>query len=176
MSVKAYARHRGCSQKSVQVAIKSGRINRNAEGLIDSDQADKDWAANTGPPRGRFALTGHRSRGSETPASAAADPDIPPSTASQTQLNFAQARAAREVFQARLTKIELEERQGNLIKRRDVDFQARDCARITRDAILNVPDRVAALLAAENDPAVVRELLDTELRTVLERLAMEIPA
>jgi len=30
-------------------ALRSGRINQNADGLIDTEQADRDWAANTHP-------------------------------------------------------------------------------------------------------------------------------
>lgn len=38
-----YARHRGCSRQSVHVAIKQGKIHRNASGKIDSEAADASW-------------------------------------------------------------------------------------------------------------------------------------
>jgi hypothetical protein len=82
--------------------------------------------------------------------------------------NLAQARAAKEVFEARLKKIELEERQGNLLPRSSVQIEAFNRARVLRDAILNVPDRVAAQLAAESEASVVHDLLEAELVLVLE--------
>ncbi len=39
--------------------------------------------------------------------------------------------------------------------------------RVLRDRTLNLPDRLAPLLAAETDPKRVRELLDVELRQIL---------
>jgi hypothetical protein len=38
---------------------------------------------------------------------------------------------------------------------------------VLRDRALNLPDRLAPLLAAETDPKIVRDLLEEELRTVL---------
>jgi hypothetical protein len=37
--------------------------------------------------------------------------------------------------------------------------------------MLNIPDRLAALLAAETDPARVHELLTTEIRRALQEFA-----
>jgi len=158
MGVKAYARHKGVHQKSVQDAIKRGRITRNADGLIDSDQADQDWENNRNPARVREHATTHRTR-------AKTELD------NTTSLNFNQARAAKEVFEARLRKIELEERQGNLIQRKVAELEFHNQARITRDAILNIPIRISAMLATETDPAAIEDLLDIELRAALEHLS-----
>ena len=60
LSIRAYGRHRGVSHVAVLRAIRSGRIHRNPDGLIDADRAERDWAANTHPcpraPRLRLAL------------------------------------------------------------------------------------------------------------------------
>jgi hypothetical protein len=42
--------------------------------------------------------------------------------------------------------------------------------RHTRDAMQNIPDRIAEIVAAETDPVKVREILTTEIRQSLERL------
>ena len=53
LGVREYARHRGVGHSTVQKAISSGRISPLPNGMIDSDQADRDWAANTeGRPKG----------------------------------------------------------------------------------------------------------------------------
>ena len=52
MGIREYGRHRNVSHVAVLKALRSGRIQQTADGLIDSDQADRDWqAANT--PRAR---------------------------------------------------------------------------------------------------------------------------
>ena len=43
--------------------------------------------------------------------------------------------------------------------------------RTFRDGMLNIPDRVAAVLAAESDPARVHEILATEIRKALLEFA-----
>jgi hypothetical protein len=48
---------------------------------------------------------------------------------------------------------------------------AADTARKTRDALLAVPDRIAALLAAETDPARVHAVLSNELKQALHGIA-----
>ena len=44
-------------------------------------------------------------------------------------------------------------------------------ARLLRDAILNIPDRIAASVAAESDPIAVHDMLTKEFRNVLNQLA-----
>lgn len=45
--------------------------------------------------------------------------------------------------------------------------------RIIRDGILNVPDRISALLATINDAAKIHEILTKELREILEELSRD---
>ncbi len=51
LSRRAYARHRGCSEMSVRRALQEGRISLAEDGLIDPERADRQWRANTCPPR-----------------------------------------------------------------------------------------------------------------------------
>lgn len=51
MSIREYARHRGCHHSSVQQAIVENRIIPLADGTIDPAVADKQWAENTNPVR-----------------------------------------------------------------------------------------------------------------------------
>jgi hypothetical protein len=47
ISVRAYARRRGVSHVAVLKAIKSGRIARQANGKLDPEKADRQWAEHT---------------------------------------------------------------------------------------------------------------------------------
>lgn len=72
---------------------------------------------------------------------------------------------------ARLAKIEFEERTEKLVSRDEVQVAAFNRFRQFRDCMLNIPDRLAALLAAEGDPRQVHELLATEIRKALVEFA-----
>ena len=65
----------------------------------------------------------------------------------------------REHYQARLAKLEYEERVGSLVSKDEVRVAAFNETRQFRDAMLNIPDRLAAMLAAEPDTAKCYEIL-----------------
>ncbi|HEY1242189.1 MAG TPA: hypothetical protein VGF16_16610 [Bryobacteraceae bacterium] len=161
MTITEYARHRGCELNAVQYAVSSGRIERQADGKIDSEKADRDWEANTHHAKAR---NGHRRR--QDPEELAEGVHQPAAANS-----FAQARAARELFAARLARLEFERRQGNLLLKRSVEIAAHNRGRILRDALFNLPNRIAAQLAAESDPAAVHGLLENEIRVLLDQFA-----
>jgi pyruvate/2-oxoglutarate dehydrogenase complex dihydrolipoamide acyltransferase (E2) component len=154
LSLRAYAKHRGVSLAAVQKAVHSGRITPNADGLIDSDRADAEWNAKTRPGQRRVAATTRE-----------------PAEAPAAGLDYFRARAIRESYLARLAKIEFEERTAKLVSRDEVQVAAFTNGRTVRDNLLNIPDRLAATLAAETDSDRVHHLLSAEIRKALEELA-----
>jgi hypothetical protein len=161
LSLRGYAKHRGMSLKAVQKAIQSGRIRTTADGKIDPAQADADWERNTGPKAQKTIAV----------SSPVTRPVPPPPEPMAGGLDYARARAVRENYLARLAKIEFEERSGKLISRDEVQVAAFNRFRTFRDGMLNIPDRVAAVLAAETDTAKVHGLLTTEIRKALHEFA-----
>jgi hypothetical protein len=155
LSQRAYARQRGVSVSTVQKAIDTGRISTLPTGQIDSDLADEEWARNTQTHAPAVDRRGQ------------ADEDGEVFGASQ----YTKARAVREHYQARLAKIEYEERVARLVSKDEVQVAAFNTHRVIRDAMLNIPDRVAAMLAAETDEAKCHEMLSTEIRKALNEFA-----
>jgi hypothetical protein len=86
-------------------------------------------------------------------------------------LEYSRARAVRENYLARLAKIEYEERLGKLVSRDEMQVAAFNKFRTFRDGMLNIPDRVAAVIAAEADSAKVHAMLTTEIRKALLEFA-----
>jgi pyruvate/2-oxoglutarate dehydrogenase complex dihydrolipoamide acyltransferase (E2) component len=158
LSLRAYAKHRGVSLAAVQKAIHSGRITPNADGLIDSDRADAEWAAKTRPGQRRARSAPPSAREPAEPAGAGG-------------LDYFRARAIRESYLARLAKIEFEEKTAKLVSRDEVQVAAFTRGRVVRDNLLNIADRLAATLAAENDVDKVHRLLSDEIRMALDALA-----
>ena len=159
MSLRAYARHRGVALNAIQAALASGRIQAEKEGdklRIDPAAADLALAENTD-----FSKQGRKAPGADDAASRPA-----PGT-------FASSRAEREAYQAKLKKLEFEERSGKLVDIDEVRREAFELARAVRNALTAIPDRISAQLAAEVNPHRVHELLAEEIRKALEELAHE---
>jgi len=85
--------------------------------------------------------------------------------------DYAEHRAIREAYAARLAKLDYEERTGRLVATEEVKVGWFNILRVLRDRILNLPDRLAAVLAAETDPSEVRTILMAEHRSLLADLA-----
>lgn len=83
-------------------------------------------------------------------------------------LTEAQAEQARQ--KATDLKMKNDERAGRLVDAAQVAEDAFNCARLTRDAVLGVPDRIAAELASITDPHKLNDKLTTELVQALEEL------
>lgn len=160
LSLRGYAKHRGVSLAAVQKAIKAGRVTTTADGQIDSVQADATWETRTRPGQKRAAAVRTVIPAPEPPRPDAAG-----------GLDYFKARAIRESYLARLAKIEFEERTAKLVSRDEVQVAAFTKARTVRDSLLNLPDRLAALLAAEAEAAKVHEILTIEIRRALDELA-----
>jgi hypothetical protein len=77
---------------------------------------------------------------------------------------------------ARKYRIDNDLREGKLLEVEKAEKQAYEFARIVRESVLNVPPRLAAALAAENDPQRVHRLLDSALRDALEATAAMLEA
>jgi hypothetical protein len=176
MTLTQYADHRGVQMQAVQYAVKRGRIKRAADGTIDSEQADRDWEKNTLHTMARYGPKGKNEdpakpafRATHKAAEAAAALQEPERQTGA--MNFNNARTIKEVYEAKLKKLEHDERLGTLINKRDVEVAAFNRFRVLRDALMNVPVRMAAQLAAEPDPAACHELLEAELRIVLEEFS-----
>jgi hypothetical protein len=88
-------------------------------------------------------------------------------------VTFVQARTAHEIAKAHLARLKLQERKGELIDRARATALVFRLAREERDAWLNWPARVAALMAAELgvEPHPMQKVLETHVRAQLVELA-----
>jgi len=178
LSIRAYAQHRGVSHTAVAKAIKAGRISVEPDGKIDPAKADAQWARNTLPSQ-------NLNTSAPKPAAKVATPPVstPVATVSSRELpppletgrisapDYQTSRAIREAYAARLAKLEYEERTAKLISSDEVEMRTFNLARRLRDRMQTLPRRLAAALAAEQDPRVIEQRLDDEIRQALEELS-----
>ena len=171
ISIRAYARHRGVSDAAVRKAIAAGRITPEADGTLDPQRADAEWARNTEAPR-----TGTRAR--------AVKAAVPPETATPAPVgdgqaalptggtSLLQARTVNEVVKAQTNKVRLARLKGELVDRNQAIAHVFKLARAERDAWLNWPARISAQMAARLavDPHTMHVALEAAVREHLQEL------
>lgn len=171
LSIRAYARHRGVSHVAVMKAIDSGRITPEADGTIDADNADREWANNTLQPKGATRAVPVEATATVREALNGPAPSDTPAKG----LTLLNARTASEVIKAQLGKVRLSQIKGDLVDRSQAIAHVFALARAERDALLNWPAQIAAELAAELldvgvSPHTVLAGLERRLRDYLQTL------
>ncbi len=166
VSVKEYAGHRGVTERQIRRYLSDGMIPPAALSkkgrfiLIDTDKADRildkaflsSKVVSPRTPRPQVMARISKKGGT-------------------SGLDFTEARTLKERYKAALLKIELDEKTGRLVDSEAVKVAAFNKARAVRDSLLNIPDRISPILAAEKDQMKVADILTREIRTALEELS-----
>ena len=108
-----------------------------------------------------------REKSSPPAAKPAKGPALPDDAIPDMQIS----RERHEHYKAEQAKLAVDQQRGELIPLEHVKREAFALAKAVREALLNLPDRVANQLAGENDPAAVHQLLSDELTGALAQLA-----
>ena len=98
------------------------------------------------------------------------DAEEPAGRARQSS-TYMQAKTAREVFDAKMSQLDYERESGKLISADAMRSAWATKVANVRDALLQIPSRLAPVLAAESDLIVVTNKLETELRQALAELS-----
>jgi len=162
------ARQLGVSRQAVHELVKRGVLSKDKDGLIDFELA-KHALMNRVRPSGKTTAS------LQEPATPAATQT--PETSTEPEItSYHVAKTLREAAEAQIARLKLAEMQGDVIQVSAV--RATWAARIasTRDALLQIPSRLAPVLAAETDLAAVTLLLEDEIRQALAELSREEPA
>lgn len=170
VTLTAYAKTKGVSTEAVSKAVRVGRLSRSvvfdAKGKprVIPALADQEWTANTDSAQQRVPAV-------PPPRPAAPEPE--PGPPEQKTATFQQARTMREAYMARLAKLEFDEKAGQLVRADAVKNEAFKVARVVRDSLLNIPDRIAAELANETNQFKVHQRLTHEIRRALEDMRID---
>jgi hypothetical protein len=159
VSARGYARHRraaglsGGTHRAVLKAMRAGRISAGADGRIDPQQADAQWATHTTPRAVAF-----------TPRAAGSPPSGPGPLTALAEVTVRERRAramATELAVARLVK--------NLVPAKEVELRWAACIVTARTALLGLPSRARQRLPHLTPMDV--SVLDALVREVLAELA-----
>lgn len=165
ISIRAYARHRGVTDTAVHKAIRAGRVTPEADGTIDIDRADREWARNTDTPKNG---TQQRAESIAVRENAGEQTAALPSGGT----SLLQARTVNEVVKAQTNKVRLARLKGELVDRPQAIAHVFKLARSERDAWLNWPARISAQMAAKLgiDPHAMHVALEAAVREHLQEL------
>lgn len=156
MTLKEYAMHRGVSAAAVTIAVNDGRcpveLDIKGRKRIDSEKADHQWVS--GGTAGQ-------------PAGTKRNPDMPEPKANGGS-TIIQSRTVKEAYAARMAKLDYEERIGKTIDADKVKEDSFKAARIVRDNMLNIPDRLAAELAGETNQFTIHKKLTDEIKKAIQ--------
>ena len=150
----------GVSETAVRRAERAGRIKREPDGAWDLAKVRAAWAVNTDPAHQRGEPSAENGSGRVARRAVKPVPEAalgavretlrehgePVSTGSMT---FMQARTANEVLKAQERRVRLQRMKGEVVDRAKAVAQVFKLGRDERDAWVNWPARVAAMMAAE---------------------------
>jgi len=178
VNLAEYSKHRGISIPSVKEAIFAGRITRMPDGSIDPAIADEEWAANTDPAPRKTRKQRDPIIDVEVGAKKAFTvADVRRQEAESFDVNrlgkmpYSEARALKENFAAKLAWVEVQQKLGELLDRREVADEIEKQFRVFRDAVLNIPNRVAAQVANVTEIADVQDVIASEIHAALDELS-----
>ncbi|MGB7721388.1 MAG: hypothetical protein WBL65_15890 [Bryobacteraceae bacterium] len=176
VSLRAYARMRGCSLTAVQKAIASKRITTLPDGTIDPERANQEWAKNTfaGQTISRKPTASAPLRGGSAQPRASSQPPVIPQAgevSSDPVAAYLRARAVNETFKAKVSQLEYEERTGKLILAVRASEYAATFSAIVKDGLMAMPDRLAPMLAAVDDEKTIHRMLAAEVSVLLRKVS-----
>jgi hypothetical protein len=180
-SNRELARHLEVSETAVRRAEKAGRIAREADGSWDPAKVKGAWSDNTDQAQQRPARSG-KPKGKHRPLKPVSEAALGAvrdtlrengESVSAGGMTFIQARTANEVLKAQERRVRLQRMKGELVDRAKAVGQVFRLAREERDAWVNWPARVAAMIAAELgvDPHQAHTVLERHVRNHLAELA-----
>jgi len=178
VGLREFARRRGVSATAVSKAIATGRI-RSASKVgrtwrIDVERANAEWDANSNPAKQRPPETSVPRRHRQAGLFGEDEDEGPPLAPGQGDgplgPNMQRSQAIKLACQAQLARLEFEEKAGRLVRKDQVTLEAFRLYRGLRDALLRIPDRLSAELAAATEESLVHERLRLEIVDALEEL------
>lgn len=165
MTQTEYAAHIGKTKQYVNKLVRQGRIAL-VDGKVDRDVADAALRGSADPAR---RLNEPAERGDDME-----DDDAPMPRGDGGGMTYQKARTAREAYQAQLAKIELDKQRGRLVDKADVERQAFETGRLTRDRILAMLAQVSGQLVTMIDEREIAAFLRSRANEVFSETTRDV--
>jgi len=171
-----YAAYRGVSRVTVYKYIKKGQLKKALKTVgkkikIHKAKADAELLQTLDRIYNPEEKTSRKNPKQKKHA-----PPLPPDAPQKIQkggtqgMTMADAQKLQAQYKAALLKLDYEEKSGKLVNIETVDKDWFDTARLTRDAVLNISDRISSELATISDVHLVNKRMTEELNKALTEL------
>lgn len=91
----------------------------------------------------------------------------------ETNVDFNKAKAEREGYNAKLARLNYEQKVGELVKVEVVEKRIYELALQVRDSLLSIPNKISPELASMTNERKINAFLDKTIREAIESLADE---
>lgn len=146
----AYARYRNVSAQRISTLVKQNKIVLDEIGRVDVAKSDKILGDLVDPSR----TPNVKSSGKEMQTNSEA---------------MFQAKLDKTLAETEVQRLKIQEHRNSLVPVDAVKMAAFGIARLMRDNMLSLPDRLASRLAHENDEHEIRVLLTEEFKIILRQ-------
>ena len=160
MDAKAYAIHRKVSGAMITKYIKNGMI-------PSAKQIGRKWYID--PQKADIELDAALGR-TEKVVTKIQPKEYIDQSQKTPMPSLAANRAIKEMYAARLQKLEFEEKSKKLVPYDELKLKLSKLHLQVRDNLRTSPDRISPSVAAETDPSKIHSLISTEIRECLEGL------
>lgn len=161
-SVAKWAESLGISRQQGYAAVKRCGITV-SDGKVDTEYASILYHRHTQPRANSKRSAQHQDRPQVNFPAAGSEFDDTP--------NYDVSRAKREAAEASIAEMKEAEMQGALIRIDIVKTSLAVAFSTAREALLQIPSRLAPLLAAESDPSAIQNTLHAEIHQALQNLS-----
>lgn len=170
VSKSEFARRKGISPAMVTKLCRSGRIPVLKSGKLDFDKASAAYEASRQVGREVSAENGKRGHGisSEQPELPADDAGLAGGT-SGVAVQFNKAKTAEKIYQAKLKRLEFEEKEGSLIAKDTVRDDAFLAANELRSRLFSIAPRAAPRCEGKTAREIER-IIEDEINFALQAL------
>ncbi|WCR54387.1 MAG: hypothetical protein PG981_001409 [Wolbachia endosymbiont of Ctenocephalides orientis wCori] len=156
-----FAKEIGASKQYVCYLVKQGIVELK-NGLVDREQANEALEVTRDPSQ----LL--RRKGAENYGNGKSRKNT-----SDLSTMLLKTRIKNEVERGKLLEAKAKAEIGELVSVEEVKREAFNTARVARNNLLNIPDRVSELFGPITDAKKIHELLTKEIKTALESLSIE---
>ncbi|APR99223.1 hypothetical protein [Wolbachia endosymbiont of Folsomia candida] len=155
MTQTEWAREQGFSKQYVCYLVKQGIVELEG-GMVDREQANNALETIRDPSQPLRRKNGENDDGRKN--------------TSELSTMLLKTRIKNEIERGKLLEAKAKAEIGELVAIEEVKRDAFNVARVVRNKLLNIPDRVSALLASMNEAEKIHEKLTKEIRTAMEEL------
>lgn len=161
MTQAEWAERHGFSKQYANELVRDGKIPLH-DGLVNAEEADEILITLQDPGRPR------RRKSQQVNG---ADTSLPNGSAHDLLSLHQKAKIKKDLEQARILRLKADLEEGKLVRKEDVEAEAYEVGNQIREALLNLPTRLAPRLVGLTDEQEIEKLLIEEVTDALEALS-----